>query len=428
MYQRGRLVADTGQAWVYEGRDASTGERVAIKVLDASTTSRNADRDFARFRRELRVQQELSDLAVMPIYSIDMDAAPPHYVMPWADRTLRDYIGDSSSAAEHEALDVFSEVVSAMAQVHERGVVHRDLKPENILMLTDRWVIADFGMCRELDSMSATITSKAIGLGTIEYCAPEQMYDAHAADFRSDVYSLGKMLYHLLTREMPFPTLRLDLLPPRFQYVVAKATKDDPARRHTTAAALSADLELLLREATDLHAPADVAKTEHDAFLNGDHEALDRLARVLVEHPDDEVLYQSVVPYLSDQAIVALLSTAPEDFRQVLLTFDEHVSGRLPFEYTDVVARFLQRVFDNEVYPEVRERILRRVLTMGHEHNRYAVRDIFCQLTKACIGGPETLMVVQVLRDDPDAAAFMAERLRLESLPQVVLRALPATA
>jgi serine/threonine protein kinase len=119
--------------------------------------------------------------------------------MPEAEMTLEDFIKRKPSGVDPtDAAEIVLTVIDAIEYAHEQGVYHRDLKPANILLLDGRWVVGDFGMCRDLTSDSTTITRSNTVVGTVAYIAPEQYDDGHVIDASADVYALGKVFIHLL--------------------------------------------------------------------------------------------------------------------------------------------------------------------------------------------------------------------------------------
>jgi serine/threonine protein kinase len=173
---------------------------------------RNVDEARKRFKRETDIQSELSHPNVVSVIDAGESARwGPWFVMPRAtDGSLKDAIDDGRAADHDWALSVFQGVLAGVAHAHERQVFHRDIKPSNVLLFSDDPRIADFGIARQIDVQGTTLTHTAEQLGTFLYMAPEQFHDVKKAGPPADVYSLGKVLCHLLSGIQP-KTLKVDL-------------------------------------------------------------------------------------------------------------------------------------------------------------------------------------------------------------------------
>jgi predicted ATPase len=196
-----------GMGVVYRGRDPRLGREVAVKVLPASAAG---DRDaLARFQREARTASALNHPNICTIHDLGEHEGQPFFVMELVQgRTLR------MLAAERPPLgDVIrlgSQVARALAAAHEAGIVHRDIKPENLMVRADGYVkVLDFGLARPFlvaapgSGATTDITSPGTILGTVRYMSPEQAR-GEVVDCKSDVFSLGLVLYELLTGKHPF--------------------------------------------------------------------------------------------------------------------------------------------------------------------------------------------------------------------------------
>jgi serine/threonine protein kinase len=225
-----------GQAEIWLVEDITLGTEAVEKRLYPARSLLDADRanELRRFQREVRAQDGLSEHhGIMPIIGWNFEAEPPFYVMPRASQTLGDYIARNPSGLVPDiTIAILDTVCDAVSYAHHRGVYHRDLKPENILNLYSRWVVGDFGLCRDATAGSTTFTQTNAGLGTWAYMAPEQYDNAHKAGPEADVFSLGRILYYMLTGKSPAPYQHLDLVPAEFRNLVAIATAELPENRY----------------------------------------------------------------------------------------------------------------------------------------------------------------------------------------------------
>src|SRR5262249_49932146 len=143
----------------------------------------------------------------------------------------------AGNVGESAAVAVFPGIAAGVSYSHGNGVIHRDLKPQNVLFVRDGNrklipAVADFGLGRFTDRDSTTLTLSSVSMGTFEYMPPEQLRgDSKHVDHRGDIYSLGKILYEILTGDLPFPGIDLPKVPASFVYIVERATALRPEDR-----------------------------------------------------------------------------------------------------------------------------------------------------------------------------------------------------
>lgn len=205
-YRITRRLARGGMATVYQAIDARLTRTVAVKVMHVGLGD---DLEFARkFDREARAAARLSHPQVVAVFDQGADdiggqGRRPYIVMEYVEgQTLRDVIGRDGAMPPLRALDLIEPVVRAVAAAHDAGLVHRDIKPENVL-ISDRGQlkVADFGLAKAISSQTSTATQGVL-IGTVSYLPPELVVTGKA-DARSDVYSLGVVLFELLTGRKP---------------------------------------------------------------------------------------------------------------------------------------------------------------------------------------------------------------------------------
>ncbi len=201
-YEVERLVGEGGMATVFLARDLRHGRKVAIKTLRAElAASIGAD----RFLREIRLAANLQHPNILGLYDSGEANGILYYVMPFIEgESLRARLEREQQLPIHDAVRITRESAEALAYAHQHGVVHRDIKPENILLQNGHALVADFGIARAVDAAGEKLTQTGMAVGTPHYMSPEQAMGADGADGRSDIYSLGCVLYELLVGQPPF--------------------------------------------------------------------------------------------------------------------------------------------------------------------------------------------------------------------------------
>ena len=270
-------LASGGMGEVYRAHDSSLGRDVAVKLLPQSDAS-----GMRRFEQEARSAAALNHPNILTIHRFGTnDAGEPYLVTELLEgETLRERLKQGNIPIR-KTVDYAVQIARGVAAAHDRGIVHRDLKPENIFITRDGVVkILDFGLAkltiREVDDSSITLTATAPGvvLGTIGYMSPEQVR-GRPADNRSDIFSMGAILYEMLSGERAFqgatpadtmsailkenpPELstRVQNLPPSLGQIVHRCLEKDPADRFQSARDLAFNLELLTRSDTGSNAVA----------------------------------------------------------------------------------------------------------------------------------------------------------------------------
>ena len=198
-----RELRHGGMATVHLARDLRHDRLVAIKVLAPEF---GAALGVERFQREIQIAARLAHPNILPIFDSGEAAGCLYYVMPYlASGSLRDRLARETQLSTDEAVTVTRQVADALAYAHGQGIVHRDIKPENILFESGHAIVADFGVARILDpDGTGTFSSGGLAVGTPAYMSPEQATGSANVDQRSDIYSVGIVLYEMLAGASPF--------------------------------------------------------------------------------------------------------------------------------------------------------------------------------------------------------------------------------
>ena len=258
-YQMVRQVARGGMAEVYLARDLLLDRPVALKVLFPEFST---DPSFVeRFRREARAAANLNHPGIVSIYDWGQEGRTYFIVMEYVDgRTLREVIRAEGPLLAHRAAEIGADIAAALHFAHQHDCVHRDVKPGNVMITGQQVKVTDFGIARAGDSGGENLTQTGAVMGTATYFSPEQA-QGYDVDARSDVYSLGVVLYEMVTgrppfkgdnpvaiayqhvREQPVPPSEINSDVPRvFDAIILKAMAKDTANRYPSAEALRLDL------------------------------------------------------------------------------------------------------------------------------------------------------------------------------------------
>jgi len=200
-YVLGERLGGGGTAFVYKGRDSLLNRTVAIKVLNAQLT---ADGDFiAKFRREAQAAASLSNPYIVGVYDVGQDDDVYYIVMEYVEgKTLKELVGEKGQLSSELAIDLAMQIAEALRHAHQHGVVHRDIKPHNILITRDGQAkVTDFGIARA--TTTSTLTQSGSLMGSVHYMSPEQARGGYTNE-RSDIYSLGVVMYEMLAGVVPF--------------------------------------------------------------------------------------------------------------------------------------------------------------------------------------------------------------------------------
>src|SRR5262245_3839791 len=192
-----RELGRGGMATVYLARDLRHPRSVAIKVLRGELASSIA---ADRFRSEIGIATALSHPHIVPVFDSGGAGDRLFYVMPYIEGdTLRQRLKREGKLPVQEALQLTREVADALSYAHGQGIIHRDIKPENILLVAGHAVVTDFGIARAIAQASELrLTGTGISIGTPQYMSPEQAVGDQSVDARSDLYSLGCVLFEML--------------------------------------------------------------------------------------------------------------------------------------------------------------------------------------------------------------------------------------
>ena len=263
-YEIKELIGVGGMAMVYKAYDSVDDKTVAIKILKDEFLG-NAE-FMRRFKNESKAIAVLSHPNIVKVYDVSFGDKIQYIVMEYIDGiTLKEYIGQQKVIPWKEAVHFTVQILQALQHAHEKGIVHRDIKPQNIMLLQDGSIkVTDFGIARISNNETRTMTSKTIG--SVHYIAPEQARGG-VIDGKADIYSVGVMLYEMLTGQLPFeadnavsvaimqmqndpkPLRELnDKIPEGIEQITLRAMRKEPKQRFASAGEMLEAIEMFRRD------------------------------------------------------------------------------------------------------------------------------------------------------------------------------------
>ncbi len=409
-YEIKKVIGIGGMAVVYKAHDMSAKCDVAIKILKEEYLS---NEEFCRrFKNESQAIALLNHKNIVKIYDMNNSGNLQYIVMEYIDGiTLKQYIEQQGALTSKEAVHFTTQILGALQHAHEKGIVHRDIKPQNIMLKQNGEIkVMDFGIARFARSETRTMTDKAIG--SVHYIAPEQAKGSKT-DARADIYSVGVMLYEMLTGQLPFEAenavsvavmqLQVDPKMPRslnpdipegLEQITIQAMQKDPRNRYQSASDMLLDIEDFKRNPSIRFEYQYMVDNTSQRYMD----AYENARRQLEEDQQDEK--SPVIPVLSGIAVAFVLVAlvflwVALDISGFFVQKQEQIeipdfTGEVYMEvielpeYKDKIEFGLEKQFSDEV-PEGH--------IISQNPKPYTVVNIYDKVTLTVSKGPERLQV-----------------------------------
>ena len=317
-YEIKEIIGVGGMANVYKAYDSIDDRVVAVKILRDEHMQN--DELLRRFRNESKAIAVLSHPNIVKVYDVSFNEDIQYIVMEHIDGiTLKEYIEQQHVLRWKEAVHFTVQILRALQHAHDKGIVHRDIKPQNIMLLADGTIkVADFGIARFARATQQTVTDKAIG--SVHYISPEQA-KGDVTDEKSDIYSLGVMLYEMTTGQLPFdadspvsvaikqinskakrPREINPDIPEGLEDIIIRAMQKDPARRYQSAAEMLRDIDEFKRDPTVIFEYRYTEPEEQSIS-----ESFTKTAKRTKKIKDEQVRNAPVVPVLTGITIAFIV-------------------------------------------------------------------------------------------------------------------------
>ena len=395
-YEIREIVGVGGMAVVYKAYDSIEDRIVAIKILKEEYAS--SEEFLRRFKNESKAIAVLSHPNIVKVYDVSFGDLIQYIVMEYIEGiTLKEYIEHNGNLTWNDAVNFTIQILRGLQHAHDKGIVHRDVKPQNIMVLGDRTIkVTDFGIARFARKESQTITDKAIG--SVHYISPEQA-KGELTDEKADIYSLGVIMYEMLTGVLPFeaesavsvaimqlqtepklPSHINPLIPLGLEQITMKAMQKDTRNRYKSAAEMLRDLELFKRDpSTVFHTTYFVdnspTKPVDDFYYDNDIKSADEKSEEATKVPVVPILTGVAVALVTAIIILAIIfvpklfGSSGETFecpdflgmtKAELAAYEEEYGFTFEYIYGTPDAELLSEIEIDQVYrqkPEAKQNV-----------------------------------------------------------------------
>lgn len=354
--------------------NSEVGDFLAVKVL------KNIEGDSKdRFSKEVRILRNVNHPRVVKVLDYNLEVENPFYVMPMYKCSLKKYIEEINGNYERLAT-VFAGILDGVEHLHNEGIYHRDLKPANILINSDTdLAISDFGLGINIESKSERLTMTGIAMGTIDYMSPEQLSDSKHIDNRSDIYSLGKILYEMVTGEIrPIDT---DKLPQGLRYIVKRCLKNKPGERYQSISELrnsfNASIAILINgletNKFDLVVEKVISTNGEDKYIK---ELIAIISEMDIRKKEDKI--HDLVMKLPLEGIERIYKLDKELTAEIINVYVHNITSQgWPFNYTDAIGARCRAIYNLVDNVEIKSKLMYCIGEVGIYHNRYYVIGLF---------------------------------------------------
>lgn len=416
-YQKIRKIGEGGYCILYEVLSSDDKKYALKELID------NTEENKRRFKREISLVSKIRHENIIQIISANTESEPYSFIMPLADGNLRDFLKVHRGNTH---LELFYEILSGLKAAHDNGIIHRDLKPENILLFergNDQYqvVISDFGLGVLIERKTTILTASSASLGTFFYCSPEQIRNARDVDKLTDIYSLGVILYDILSDD-DIPTMMdFEKVPKKFVHIIKKCMQHNKALRYQSVDEIISELKFI--EATDFDSPAQRLDWTKSKVFDGrsvSHEDVKEILGSYIKSTEDRQLYLEYLPFTHEIILKMMLDRFPQEFETVFNAYDNHINSGVSFEYCDTIARFYYKIFGLTNLNSIKSIIVRRLPELGSNNNRFFVGEIVGDIISE-LKDPDLIYEAYTLfKENPQIVNFCKTYFCKKSIPTLL--------
>ncbi|QKE74735.1 serine/threonine protein kinase [Arthrobacter citreus] len=419
-YEALEEVGEGGFGQVLKVQDIHTSEIVALKYCSKSNPE-----DIARFKREVRIMENINQENVINILHTNIENSPPYFVMPLALTSVTNIIPKVKNDL-NRVFEIFEAICKGISAIHISGLTHRDIKPDNALVFEDgKIVVSDLGLAK-FDIRDTTVLTRAsVNVGTFDYMPPEQFLygGTRDLDHRGDIFQLGKTLYQLLTGLRP-AVMDSTAVPTGLWYVIQKATRQNPDERYQT-------VGQLLDALNDARRSTDPSMNPEGVFmqlievaeenLKEDQYSSVNVNKILqtIYSFDDMEEYIELFGKIPEQILRVCASNMPTEFEPILIKYNKGIDERIgeyAFLFAEAVSRKMKIVVRNTDSPELKKYGIITTLMAANRLNRYAAMDAFDELLKNIRDDKDAYAVADGLRDAWEDYRYLYDRIPKKEL------------
>ena len=431
-------IGNGGFGVVYEVTDLSNDEKVALKVCTSDDPVIQR-----RFNREVRIMQSIDHKNVMKVLHSSLDADLKYFTMPLAryslDKNISFFVNDSGNEYKN-TLKVFSEICKGVSAIHQSNAVHRDIKPQNVLVTANNEiVVSDLGLGKFEERDSTVLTDSYQYVGTQGYIPPEYTVvgATKSADARWDVFQLGKTLYFLLTGNNP-SYIQTDCLPAGLEYIIARATKENPDNRYRSVGELLDAIDSYLYALSPTGSPEYIFKINLELAEQLAQEGtfkrefitplLSSLSDCGNDH-DDCTSFLDLFESLPSSLLKIISINFTDELGPILRKYTSKLDyflsyDRYGFQYAETVTSKMRIIYAHSNDLNHKQMALKNILRSAVACNRYAAMDIFVHIISSIKDDSEAIAIVEMLTEEKEDFFYLSDQLQRSSLHPLIQRLL----
>jgi serine/threonine protein kinase len=371
-YEIQRHIGFGGMGIVYEV--IKDGNCYALKTC----TDKDVEA-ITRFKREVRLMKSITDSRVIDIIDDNLDADPPYFVMTLCDQSLKDAV--NNGLIEDEQFEYARQLCAGIKALHDGGVIHRDIKPANVLIIGDIIKVSDLGLGKFVNRDSTILTPiHDTTIGTLDYVAPEICNDGEGrgADARSDIYSIGKLLYFVFSQGKSPRFVDAEQVKADVFSIISKCTKISPTNRYQDVFEIINALHICQHSRKSIVSIKDVVSA-HKTGIN-DAEFSDTLYRHLLTLQDDLGVLIRDLRTIGTENLKLLLKYKKNDVSNIinllLTTYNNNNSYWIQFEDVDVLVGRARLLLQLSSSLQEKQELLEFSIEISKNYNRYPAMEI----------------------------------------------------